>query len=147
MDAKRYARHHCHLNDLEDAVQEALIAFVRHLNRLHNPDALPGWLSTTVKRACHRLHREQVRAGEPMGDELLDSAAIDDATDQRLDLLAAFAAMPPHYLEIILYRDFEEMSIQEIAAHLDEPTSTVKSRLHRARTMIRSYLATPRNSQ
>jgi DNA-directed RNA polymerase specialized sigma24 family protein len=49
-------------------------------------------------------------------------------------------SLPEHYLPVILLRDFEELTIVEIAERLDENIPSVKSRLHRARTLVREYL-------
>jgi len=62
----------------------------------------------------------------------------------RLDLAAALESLPAHYLEVILLRDFEELTIGEMAARLNDTTTAIKSRLHRARELIREYLLCPR---
>ena len=61
----------------------------------------------------------------------------------RADLIKALDSLPPHYLEVILLRDFEELTISEITERLSETNSTVKSRLHRAREMVREYMLGP----
>ena len=43
----------------------------------------------------------------------------------------------------MLLRDFEELTIAEIAARLGQPAGAVKSRLHRARALVREYLLAP----
>ena len=60
--------------------------------------------------------------------------------DIRIDLSRAIQSLPGHYREVILLRDIEEMSIDEIAGVLDLTRESVKARLHRARIMIREYL-------
>lgn len=60
----------------------------------------------------------------------------------RLDLAKALESLPEHYREIVLLRDFEEMTIKEIAARLQLTASATKSRLHRARELAREYLLT-----
>ena len=58
----------------------------------------------------------------------------------RLDLVRALESLPPHYREIILLRDFEELSIRELTQQLALTPAAVKSRLHRARQLMREYL-------
>ena len=58
----------------------------------------------------------------------------------RLDLSRAIQSLPEHYREVILLRDIEELSIDEIVAVLGLTRESVKARLHRARIMIREYL-------
>jgi RNA polymerase sigma factor (sigma-70 family) len=60
--------------------------------------------------------------------------------DLRIDLCRAIQSLPEHYREIILLRDVEEMSIDEIAATLQLTRESVKAKLHRARGLIREYL-------
>ena len=55
-------------------------------------------------------------------------------------LLQALAALQPEFREIILLRDFEDRSYEEIAELLDLPAGTVRSRLHRARAELRERL-------
>jgi RNA polymerase sigma-70 factor (ECF subfamily) len=60
--------------------------------------------------------------------------------DIRIDLSRAIQSLPGHYREVILLRDIEEMSIDEIAAVLGLTRESVKARIHRARMLIREYL-------
>ncbi|NOJ47157.1 sigma-70 family RNA polymerase sigma factor [Bradyrhizobium archetypum] len=60
--------------------------------------------------------------------------------DIRIDLSRAIQSLPDHYREVILLRDIEELSIDEIAEVLGLTRESVKARIHRARLMIREYL-------
>ena len=60
--------------------------------------------------------------------------------DLRIDLSRAIQSLPEHYREVILLRDIEELSIDEIAAVLGLTRESVKARIHRARMLIREYL-------
>jgi RNA polymerase sigma-70 factor (ECF subfamily) len=60
--------------------------------------------------------------------------------DLRLDIAAAFEALPLHYRDVALMRDVKEMTIDEIAGALGATRQTVKARLHRARALMREYL-------
>jgi RNA polymerase sigma-70 factor (ECF subfamily) len=55
-------------------------------------------------------------------------------------LLAALASLQPEFREIIVLRDFEDRTYEEIAELLDLPDGTVRSRLHRARMELRERL-------
>ena len=57
-----------------------------------------------------------------------------------IDLSRAIQSLPEHYREVILLRDIEELSIDEIAGVLGLTRESVKARIHRARLMIREYL-------
>ncbi len=53
----------------------------------------------------------------------------------------ALAALPPEYREVIVLREFEELSYKQISAVVSIPLGTVMSRLDRARTRLETYLA------
>lgn len=139
-DARRYARRHCHASDVDDAVQESLLTISRKVQGLNAAVAFSSWLFVVIKRECQRLARLMMRH-EPLEDDIVEQQLAlrsDDAL--RIDLANALESLPAHYLEVILLRDFEELTIAEIAQRLGEQTGAVKSRLHRARELVREYL-------
>lgn len=81
---------------------------------------------------------------DPLPDELAEEQMLcRDDTALRIDLAKALESLPAHYLEVVLLRDFEELTISEIAARLGEQQGAVKSRLHRARELVREYMLSP----
>lgn len=139
-DARRYARKHCQSSDIDDAVQESLLVISRKVKSLKAAAAFSSWLFTVVKRECRKLARAMFRY-EPLPDELAEERLLLRPNDAlRIDLANALESLPAHYLEIILLRDFEELTISEIATRLGEQAGAVKSRLHRARELVREYL-------
>ena len=140
IDARRYARKYCKVTDVDDAVQEALITVTRKVKTLKVVAAFSSWLFMVIKRECRRLERMMFRH-EPLEEELIEQqlAARSDSV-LKLDLIRALDSLPPHYRQIVLLRDFEELTVSEIAERLSETVSTVKSRLHRAREMVREYM-------
>ena len=139
-DARRYARRHCRMSDVDDAVQESLLIVSRKVNGLQAAIAFSSWLFTVIRRECRKLERALLRhdALDDAQTEALLACRTDD--DLRIDLAAALESLPEHYLEVVLLRDFEELTIAEIGARLHEPVGAVKSRLHRARQLVREYL-------
>ena len=139
-DLRRYAQRHCLISDVDDAVQEALWVLARKLHQLRALAAFSGWLLRTVQRECRRLGRVALRY-DPYDEAAVDAWLArhnDDAL--RHELASAIESLPPHYREVLLLRDFEELTIAEIAARVGDSTAAVKSRLHRARTLAREYL-------
>lgn len=139
-DARRYAYKHCHVSDIDDAVQESLLIVSRKVKGLKAAAAFSSWLFTVIKRECRKLERMMFRH-EPLDEELAEqqfACRSDDAL--RLDLARALESLPAHYLEVVLLRDFEELTIAEIAERLGEQPGAVKSRLHRARELVREYM-------
>jgi RNA polymerase sigma factor (sigma-70 family) len=142
-DARRYARRHCHANDVDDAVQESLLIISRKIAGLKAATAFSSWLFVVIKRACRTLERMMFKH-EPLDDEVAErqlACRNDDAL--RIDLANALESLPAHYLEVVLLRDFEELTIAEIAKRIGDQPGAVKSRLHRARELVREYLIHP----
>ncbi len=141
-DIRRYAFRHCLISDVDDAVQETLLIVTRRLRSLRVAAAFSGWLFQVVRRECRRLER-RVFGLDPYDEEKMESwlATHSDETI-RLDLIGALESLPEHYREIVLLRDFHEMTIREIAAQIRLTTSATKSRLRRARQLVREYLLT-----
>lgn len=139
-DVRRYAQRHCLISDVDDAVQEALLVLSRRLSSVRVLASFSGWLFRVVQRECRRLGRLTLRY-DPYDEARVDAWAAAHSTDAlRLDLASALESLSAGHREVILLRDFEELSIAEIAERLGETPAAVKSRLHRARTMAREYL-------
>jgi RNA polymerase sigma factor (sigma-70 family) len=140
-DVRRYAQRHCLISDVDDAVQEALWVMARKLHQLRALAAFSGWLLRTVQRECRRLGRVALRH-DPYDEAAVDAwlARHHDDDHLRRELASAIESLPPHYREVLLLRDFEELTIAEIAARVGDSPAAVKSRLHRARTLAREYL-------
>jgi RNA polymerase sigma factor (sigma-70 family) len=142
-DARRYAYKHCHANDVDDAVQESLLVISRKVKGLKAAAAFSAWLFTVIKRECHRLERMMFKH-DPLPDEATEELLARRSYDTlRVDLANPLESLPAHYLEVVLLRDFEELTIAEIAERLSEPQGAVKSRLHRARELVREYMLGP----
>ena len=141
-DIRRYAYRHCLISDVDDAVQETLLIVTRRLQSLRAVAAFSGWLFQVVRRECRRLER-RVFGLDPYDEEKMERwlATHSDET-VRLDLISALESLPEHYREIVLLRDFHEMTIREIAARIRLTIPATKSRLRRARQLVREYLLT-----
>ena len=139
-DIRRYARRSCMISDVDDAVQESLLVLSRQLASVRALAAFSGWMFRVVQRACHRLARTAL-ALDPWDDERADQwLAVRDSTALRVELVDTLESLPADYREVILLRDFAELSIGEMAAHLGLSEAATKSRLHRARKLAREYL-------
>lgn len=141
-DIRRYAFRHCLVSDVDDAVQETLLIVAYRLRSLRAVAAFSGWLFQIVRRECRRLERRLFRF-DPYDEEKME-AWLATCPDEsiRLDLVSALESLPEHYREVILLRDFHEMTIREIGAQLCLTVPATKSRLHRARELVREYLLT-----
>ncbi|MBR0839267.1 sigma-70 family RNA polymerase sigma factor [Bradyrhizobium liaoningense] len=140
-DIRRYARATCRSSaDAEDATQEALWILFRHVGTVRSLLAFSAWLFAVVRRECLRLARKAGLA-PAIDDGAMEAALLArPEADLRLDVAAAFEALPPHYRDVALMRDVKEMTIDDIAAALGASRQAVKARLHRARALMREYL-------
>jgi len=137
---RRYAEFHCAVNDVEDAVQESLISVSRRIGSLRAVETLTSWLFRIVKRECNRYKRIARRfRGEPIGEEIMPIAPF-ETVELRRDVCAALESLPAHYRQVLVLRDVEGFSIDELAAHVGIHRDAAKSRLRRARAMAREHL-------
>jgi RNA polymerase sigma-70 factor (ECF subfamily) len=148
-----------HVEDAEDVMQDALLRTYRHVREIKDPGAFRTWLYTTVRNAC--LMKRRRRAGEPAqfvsveqgaaspgGDARpIDVAETAPRPDERLAdawidrrLRAALTTLPRAYRSILVLREIEGLSTKEVASVTGISEANVKTRLHRARTMLRRAL-------
>jgi len=147
-----------HPEDAEDVMQEALLKTYQHVRQISEPGAFRTWLYTTVRNAC--LMKRRRRAGEPAnfasveqgidteeGTVPVEVADSSRSIDQRLidgwmddRLRRALNHLPPSFRMIVVMREIEGLSTKEVAAIAGVSESNVKTRLHRARLMLRKQL-------
>ncbi|HYM85778.1 MAG TPA: RNA polymerase sigma factor [Pseudoxanthomonas sp.] len=136
----RYAEYHCNINDAEDAVQEGLILASRRIRDLRVIESFASWMFRIVKRECNRMKRGlRMLTGDAITEDIQPACSF-EPVELRHDVAAALASLPAHYRQIILLRDLEGHSIEELAAQLGLNREAAKSRLHRARVLAREYL-------
>jgi RNA polymerase sigma factor (sigma-70 family) len=139
-DIRRYAARNCRAADIDDAVQETLLLLYRRVGTLRAVTSFSAWLFAVARRACLRLLRRAMGTPATPADDADTRLAHLAPEDIRIDLSRAIQSLPNHYREVILLRDIEELSIDEIAGVLGLTRESVKARIHRARLMIREYL-------
>lgn len=139
-DLRRIAQSQCAQGvDPEDAVQESMLLIFRRIGGLRVLASFPAWTFSIVRRECHRLLRA-MRGQEELPEPDHPVFIYDEHPDLQLDLAAAIQSLPQKYREVIILRDFEELSITEIAQLLRLTRAAVKSRIHRGRDMVEEYL-------
>jgi RNA polymerase sigma factor (sigma-70 family) len=130
---------------VDDVVQETLWLLYRRVGTLRTLTSLSAWLLAVVKRECMRAAARLLRRHADLEEALQDGAneahlAHMPIDDLRIDVSRAIQSLPEHYREVVLLRDIEEMTINEIASALDLSRESVKGRLHRARALLREHL-------
>ena len=138
--------------EAEDLVQETFLRALRGMDRLRADGSAKSWLFTILRNVWlnqlrHRrmspelieLDADGNEAHEP-ADTTQDPHADYVSQTEREQVRAAIQHLPLEFREIIILREYEELSYQEIAALLDCPPGTVMSRLARARSRLRELL-------
>jgi RNA polymerase sigma factor (sigma-70 family) len=134
--------------DAEEACQDTLLAVARGIGQFQGRSAFRTWLhrlAANRARSTYQVLRRRA-AGEAAGvplPERPDPRRTSVVAGTRLDLLDALDGLPPEYAEAAVLRDVLGLSYGEIAALLEVPEGTVKSRIHEARRRLRQRLGTP----
>ena len=139
-DLRRYARRHCHADDIDEAVQDALWILSRRLTALRVAAALSSWLFQVVKRVCLRMRVRTVEHVELDDNHLALQRDDREARDLRIDLARVFADLPAPYRDVLILVDLQGHSSEEAASRLGVTVEAAKSRLHRARMTVRERL-------
>jgi RNA polymerase sigma-70 factor, ECF subfamily len=137
--------------EAEDVTQQAYVNAYRHLDQFAGRAMFSTWLTKiAVHEALARARRrgrfdeqEAVDDGDTMGT--LKSSGPDPerqafAGELRALIESAIEALPEHYRAVFMMRDVEGMSTAESAECLDITEETAKTRLHRARMLLRDIL-------
>ncbi|MGO9446353.1 MAG: sigma-70 family RNA polymerase sigma factor [Thiobacillaceae bacterium] len=138
----------------QDVVQDAYLRGLRYFDSFRGGDARP-WLLGIVRNCCYtwlkqRGSTEQVEFDEAW-DSRADEAHLNATPDNPEQLLMrkqnmeridrAIEALPLVFREVIVLREIEDLSYEQIAEAVAIPVGTVMSRLARARAMLRPLLA------
>ena len=134
-----------------DVAQEAMLRFFASLDRFRRDRPVRPWLLAIVRNQVRdQLRRQRVRRTESLdatpdlSTALVDTASTpeDEASRSQLRrrIWRAMSRMTPNKREILVLRDFHDLSYAEIADVLAIPSGTVMSRLHDARKQLRALL-------
>lgn len=143
--AYRLAGNH---HDAQDLVQEVLLRVRRGLVN-YKPGNFEGWLSRITTNAfLDRVRKQKRRPTVSMPEEaenfIQGSPGIEAemaAADLPEHLQTLLADLKPEYRAPVVLKDVLGFSYEEIAAHLDIPVGTVRSRIHRGRGRLREALS------
>jgi len=132
--------------DAEDVVQEAFMRAWRSFAGFHGTDGRP-WLLAIVRNTCYTaLDRMRSNAVQPLDEAQTrqsQTAAPDDPlmrSEQAASIAHALEKLTPEFREVLVLREFEELSYKQIAAVIHAPMGTVMSRLARAREQLATIL-------
>ena len=139
----------------QDIVQDACLRAFQYFDSFRGGDARP-WLLGIVRRVCYSWFAQNKRS--PEFESLLDGADFDTPVVdneervqtpetlllhkiERARVSAAISALPIPFREVLVLREIEELSYEDIARIAKLPQGTVMSRLSRARRMLFAALS------
>lgn len=125
--------------EAEDATHDAFVTAWRKWSTLRDPDLFQHWFDRILVNTCRNRLRHVARWRTRNLSSELESFASDPyaATHDRAWLWPALARLAPEQRVVVALRFYRDLSIDQIAARLDVPSGTVKSRLHRALRELR----------
>jgi RNA polymerase sigma-70 factor (ECF subfamily) len=143
--------------EAEEVVQDTFLTAFEKLSSFRGESAFSSWLYRVTMNHCLMRLRKK-RPSTPGDDDFLDDQAAarglalsgdaprspDTAVDDhrlRDAIDTALAELPDDMRAVLLLRAFEGLSNQEVAELLGDTVSAVKSRLHRARLLVRERIA------
>jgi RNA polymerase sigma-70 factor (ECF subfamily) len=132
-------------SETEDAMQAAYLHAFAHLGDFQGRAAFSTWLTRIAIHEAFARRRRLLRsvAAEDEPELIAQTRSPEEgATDQehRRILTRAIDSLPEHFRTVFVLRQVQELSIEETAQCLDLPPATVKTRLHRARALLRRKL-------
>lgn len=143
--------------EAEDAAQEAMLKALTHIRQFRAEARFSTWLTQiTVNEALMRRRKAHSEIMEPIGERHEDDGTytprdfadwreipseVLERKEIRQKLASAVAGLAAKYREVFMLRDVQHLSIEETAEALGITQASVKTRLLRARLMLRDLLA------
>jgi RNA polymerase sigma factor (sigma-70 family) len=148
----RYVARRVGTDTAQDVVSEAfLVLWDQRAGQVYEPDAMRAWLfgvATNLLRGHVRAEERKLRAWSKAHTARVDEGDIGDRASAVADadllagpLTAWLAELRVEEREVLLLHAWADFSPSEIAVALDVPVATVRTRLHRARSRLRTRFA------
>ena len=139
--------------DARDATQETFLAAFRNLRGFRGEAKVSSWLHRIAVNQCiSRQRRAKVRSESALDDEQDHNAGsfaasisespvrVVEGRQETLAVRRAINSLPLELRQVVVMKEFEELTFREIADALDLPLSTVKSRLYTALKQLQMRL-------
>jgi RNA polymerase sigma-70 factor (ECF subfamily) len=135
--------------DAEDVLQETFLSAFRGADGYRGAASVRTWLLSITRHGAirHEMRESRIPVTDLSAEDLRldagwgsDPEAIVIAAQQQRRLRDAVESLPSHYREILILRDLEQISGEQVALLLGTSLAAVKSRLHRARLHLLAKL-------
>lgn len=128
-----------------DATQETFLTTFRKASQFKGRSAVGTWIYRIAVNTCYDMLRKEKRRGaDPLPDhvDVADQRAADavEAVALRPELQKALAGLSPEFRAAVVLADIEGLGLSQVAAILEVPVGTVKSRVFRGRRMLAAEL-------
>jgi RNA polymerase sigma-70 factor (ECF subfamily) len=132
-------------SEAEDVAQDAYVRAYEHLRQFERRASFSTWLTRiaineALARARRNGRREEIQDVHELKSQAGDPEQNASTAEARTLLEHSIDALPDRYRQVFVLRDVEEMSTIQTAQALDISEENVKTRLHRARALIRREL-------
>ena len=130
----------------QDIMQETFLRVYENRDRLHSASSFKSWLFTIARNQClNQLRRSNRQVPLEENDEsnvrLFDTPVASLEKSERIEMVSHFLSqLKPDYREVLILREYHNLSYEEIAAVTRSTLSAVKSRLFKARRRLADYL-------
>lgn len=134
----------------EDLEQEVYIKTWQNMDKYEDKGKFKQWICAITANLCRDYFRSKsykAQKSEISSDLALQNAAVKSSAEERIDkkkrqkiVLKAVDDLPKIYREVIVLAEFEDLKLDEIASKLKIPQGTVKSRLHKAKELLKITL-------
>lgn len=125
----------------EDVVQEVFIQIYKSIYSFNHRSSLYTWIYKITINKCRDMLKKHENYNMPLDmEQIIDDTDIENETLERLkrdNIREIVSMLPPIYREIVILFYFEDLSIKEISMILKEKENTIKSRLLRARNILK----------
>jgi RNA polymerase sigma-70 factor, ECF subfamily len=139
----RFVRGVVGLADAEDVVQDVLVLIYRNLVWLRDPDLFRPWAFRIASRAAFRHLKKARRAPLHVAEDVLETVQVDEKrpSDEALAALLSVDTVSPASRAVLILHFQEELTLAAVAAVLEIPIGTVRSRLAYGLTVLRKRLS------
>lgn len=137
-------------NENEDLEQEVYIKVWQNQEKYKEEGKLRQWICSVAANVCRDSFRSgaaKAKKCEVSDENILQNMSVNPCPEERIDrrkrqkiILKAVDGLPEIYRKVIVLSEFEDCSLNDIAVKLKIPEGTVKSRIHKAKEILKTNL-------
>lgn len=137
-------------SESEDLEQEVYIKVWQNQEKYKNEGKLRQWICAVAANVCRDSFRSgaaKAKKREISDENILQNMSVNPHPEERIDrrkrqkiILKAVDSLPDIYRKVIVLSEFEDCSLNDIAEKLKIPLGTVKSRIHKAKEILKTNL-------